>query len=194
MRSICVIAACITVMFAVTGFGESAVANGKASIKFEGTSTLHDFEGTVQAVPFKISVRKDAGKLYATATVRVEIMNMTTDNKQRDKKMYKMFNIKKYTQIIGSMTDAPFPGVGKTAKIPLKLDMHGIKKTVTATVSECKLDDKQASGVLRFTVSLEDFGIKPPSIMGMIRVGNDVEVECDIVGILDSTPVNGIEK
>ena len=58
-------------------------------------------------------------------------------------------------------------------------------KKIKTIISDYKRNGNKATAVLTFTVSLTDFGMKPPSVMGLIKVGNDVKVKCHLTGSLD---------
>ena len=68
------------------------VWSGTSDVKFKATSTLHDFEGTVNTVPLKVTVKGEKGNRTVSATSDVEVKRMTTDEKDRDENMWKMFN------------------------------------------------------------------------------------------------------
>ena len=159
--------------------------SGTASVEFKGTSTLHEFEGRVEAKPFTGTVRKEekTGKLLVTASTEIKVMEMTTENKKRDKNMFKMFDAKNYPLIYGALSDAPIPTEG-SAEIPLKIKIRDVQHEVVATISDFKHDGNQASCRMVFSVSLKAFGLKAPSVMGLIRVGDTVTIECLVKGTL----------
>ena len=55
-------------------------------------------------------------------------------------------------------------------------------------LSDWNNDDGRAACRMQFTVSLEAFGLKPPSVMGVIRVGDSVNIDCLIQGQLTLQP------
>ena len=159
--------------------------DGLAKVSFKGTSTLHDFEGRVNAAPFQATFSKNeqTGQLLVSAATSVAILEMDTQNKKRDKKMFKMFDSKNYSSISGRVENVLVPITG-SAEVPLQLNIHGVEKEITATLSDFQHKEQSAQCKMSFTVSLKEFGIKPPSVMGLIRVGDTVQVECIVKGTL----------
>jgi len=159
--------------------------DGLAKITFKGTSTLHDFEGTATSAPFDATFSEEGktGQLYVSASTSVVILKMDTQNKKRDKKMFKMFETQTYALITGSLEKAPVPTAG-SGEATLLLKIHGVEKEIIATLSDFTHDDKTAQCKMTFTISLKAFGLKPPSVIGLIRVGDTVQVECIVTGTL----------
>lgn len=156
-----------------------------ASITFRGTSTLHGFEGTVTPAPFPVIFRKDSetGRTNISATVTVNVADMTTQHNKRDKNMFKMLDAENFTTISGTLTNALIPAEG-SGEATVHLKIHGVEQDITATLSDLKIDETQSTCRMEFPVSLAAFGLKPPSVIGLIRVGDTVTVECTLQGTL----------
>jgi len=154
-----------------------------ATIAFHGTSTLHGFEGTVDTAPFIATLREDAetGSLHVSATTTINVLDMTTHHKKRDKNMFKMLNPQDFSLITGVLVDAPLPREG-TSEVTLHLTIHDVEQEVPATLSDWKHEGDLGSCRMTFSVSLKEFGLKAPSVMGLIRVGDIVNVECTLQG------------
>lgn len=154
-----------------------------ATIKFTGDSTLHGFEGTVATQPFAVEINEDAvtGKLRLSATTAVRVPDMTTHHGKRDKNMFKMLDLENFTLISGALTDAAVPQDGSGEAL-LRLKIRDVEQEIVATLSDWKRGDGQASCRMAFPVSLKAFGLKAPSVAGLIRVGDTVMVECMLKG------------
>lgn len=174
-----------TALLLLASAAQAGDFDGSAEIAFKGTSTLHDFEGSVQAAPFQgtFSVDEKTEELRVSACTSMAILAMDTQNKKRDKKMFKMFESKTYPLIAGSIENAVIPMTG-SGEVALRLKIHGVEKEIVATLSNFTHDDKTAQCKMTFTVVLTEFGLKPPSVMGLIRVGDNVQVECIVKGTL----------
>lgn len=159
-------------------------ARTTASMTFHGTSTLHEFEGTVATAPFtaRFSETKD-GKTLVSATTSLKVRDMNTQNKKRDKNMFKMFDAKNHALIAGSVENAVLPKEGKS-ETKLKLKIRNVEKEISATLSDWKREGSKISCRITFPVSLKEFGLKAPSVMGLIRVGDTVNVECTLEGTI----------
>ena len=70
--------------------------------------------------------------------------------------------------------------VGDLVRLGLKI--RDVENDVWATLSNVKRGGKQISCTMTFPVSLSAFQLKAPSVLGMIRVGDTVLVECTITG------------
>lgn len=164
---------------------QAGTFSGTASIEFKGTSTLHEFEGSVKARPFLATFREDAktGRILVTASTEVKVLEMSTQNRKRDKNMFKMFDAKHHPLIHGALADAPIPTEG-AAEIPLKIKIRDVEQELVATLSDFRREGDEASCRMVFSVSLSAFDLKAPSVMGLIRVGDTVTVECLVRGIL----------
>ena len=157
---------------------------GDCAIAFKGSSTLHDFHGKARCQPF--SVGKTDGVLDMSK-LSVAVADMDTDNGKRDKKMREMFE-EKYPVITGSagsvalkeISTALKNGTG-SAKVTFKLKIREIVKPVTATLTNFVETDSRITADLAFTLSLADYHLKPPSVLGMIRVGDEVSVTANVV-------------
>jgi hypothetical protein len=152
-----------------------------ADIVFRGTSTLHGFEGSVRSEPFKVELHEDPAsqvKSFSTA-VSLAAADLTTAHKKRDKNMYKLLDVAHFKVISASIKDALLPNKAES-DVEVVLAICGKVQTIPATLSELHVEGEPAALRLAFSVSLKSFGLKPPSVMGLIRVGDIVEVDCTV--------------
>jgi hypothetical protein len=157
------------------------VWNGTSEVKFKGTSTLHDFEGTVRAVPLKVTVKGAKGSRLISATSDVDVKSMSTDEKDRDKNMWEMFKSTSFQFIKITVPETPEatvrPAGGKPGTMPINLNIAGTTGTVTGTVKNLRESATAAAFDLSFDVSLKAFNLKPPSTLaGLVKVGDTVAV------------------
>lgn len=183
---------CILIALSLSLLPASAGANtaeATAAIVFSGTSTLHDFEGIVISKPFTVTAEEDAdsGAMRVSATAVLNVQDMTTDHKKRDKNMFKMFDQETFTLISGSLNDAVLPTAG-TSTATLRLKIRDIEQDVEVTLSDFKRIGDQVSCSMAFPISLKAFSLKQPSVMGLIRVGDTVQIKCTIQGRLCPQP------
>lgn len=159
---------------------------GTATIEFRGSSTLHDFEGTVAAKPFSATYHasEKSGEWRVSAKTSLSVLDMTTRNKKRDNNMFKMLDPKNFELISGSITNATIPSEG-SRETPVKVKIRDVELELGAILSDFKRDGDQASCRMDFPVSLKAFGLKPPSVMGIIRVDDTVEVSCIVQGHIE---------
>lgn len=156
---------------------------GVATFHFSGTSTLHDFEGSVAAKPFNLEIQE--GKWSASSTV--DTAKMETGKKKRDANMHKMLEASRHPLLFGKVSKATIPVKGEGTAM-MQLGIRGVTHNIPLTLS--KWED--TGGALSFhaegEVSLKKFGLKPPSFLVLICVDDTIKLKCDVTA--KSTPAN----
>ena len=157
------------------------VQQASAEVRFRGTSTLHDFEGSAAADPFTVEIRRDSAtsQTIIHATALVPVIGMTTHHHKRDAKMHDMFERSQFAAIEGAVTNVVVPPAGEGA-VKMLVRIRDEQQEVDATLSQWRDDGESGSFQLSFPISLKAFGLKPPSVLGVIRVGDEVWVDCTI--------------
>jgi len=161
---------------------------GRCEITFSGTSPLQNFEGKVSAEPFVVRVSNIDQKQNAglAAVVRVKAAGMDTDEKKRDAKMHETLQVTKHPEIRvrlpeGMTVEATRPvlegGVPRPTVVPFVLTLLGKDQELLGTISDWNYADGVARCKVSFTVSLEKSGIKAPTVLGLIRVADEIKVE-----------------
>lgn len=177
-----------TLIFAVSLISAASMAEevaATASIKFKGSSTLHDFEGAASTHPFIATFSQDGetGQIKATAKAELSVADMTTNNKKRDSNMFKMLDLTHFEIIKGELVETMIP-VDGSAETTLHLKICNVEHDVTATISNFQQDGDHVCCTIVFPLSLKAFNLKSPSVMGIIRVDDAVQVECTVEGQL----------
>lgn len=160
---------------------------GSCQIEFSGTTTLHDFSGRADCRPFVLSVTKGGTSEQGVelSEISVPVASMNSDNKKRDHKMHTMLEIDQFPHITGQpveLTPEKFDSFlnGSTAEkepFVFTLKIRDIARQQTAQISRLQQDDTQFTFVLEFDLSLKDYQLKPPSIFGLIRAGDQVHLK-----------------
>ena len=154
---------------------------GNCTVAFEGSSTLHDFNGKGNCEPF--IVNENAGVIIVHE-LTIAVSDMDTDNSSRDNKMRKMFEAEKYPLIKGTSGPVSLSAIRKALEesiestLPLlfQLKIRDIEKTVTANLQNIVETDDKLTADLVFTLSLADYKLKAPSVLGIIRVRDTIKV------------------
>ena len=182
----------LLIAVASLGLADSANAqtsqwSGTCHVTFGGKSTLHDFEGTVDSEPFIVTITgiDNPANAKASSVVTVKADNMDTDNDKRDTEMYKTLDTATYPEIKVSIADltaaATKPKTGGTfpqpTVIPFTLDIKGKTLPLTGSVSDWTYAEDKISFTVSFPVSLKDADIKPPSVLGLIKVKDEITVQ-----------------
>lgn len=183
---------CLITCFLLSTTAWASQLSGQCQIRFFGDSTLHGFEGQATCEPFDwlIEDESDSGKLIVRgAVIKVPVATMDTANKKRDKKMYQMFSVNDFPLIEGQFDNFDprqllqqlRDGNEVDAHFPFKLKIHGVTRSVDATIREFKETPEEITLVADLSVSLKDFGLKAPGVFGIIRVADEVRVEIEVV-------------
>jgi hypothetical protein len=157
---------------------------GDCDIRFLGTSTLHDFNGTARCMPFSADLARGegGGTSIPEANVSVPVDGMDTGNKDRDSQMREMFRSKRFPMIRGVIrnvdVDALRRQMGREGKVLfyLVLRIRDVEKIVPVTATDIREDGKRVRFDFTFPVSLREFGLKAPSFLFVFRVGDKVTV------------------
>ena len=167
----------------------SATIGGACDIAFLVTSTLHDVSGSARCLPFTAVLARDAAGRQAIPTVEVEVpvAGMDTRNNSRDGKMREMFRSERFPRIRAAAHDVDVErlrveiGKGRegNASIDLLLRIRDVERKVRATASNLKESGERVTFDLEFPVSLGEFDLKAPSVLGIIRVGDKVSVKAN---------------
>lgn len=163
---------------------------GRCDIHFSGESTLHDFDGNVACQPFTLTsdAVRETGSRLRQPVVTVMVREMNTDNTARDKKMRAMFEEEKYPEIQGLFGDLDPEKIlqqwqeqeGARGTLTFDLQIRQVKQRVTATTRDLLVTPEQISFVMSFPVSLASFQLKPPSVLGFIKVDDQVHVDVKV--------------
>jgi hypothetical protein len=157
--------------------------NGTASIQFEGTSTLHDWGGKVDAEPFKAEVAMLSGKPQSVVSkIVVKAAKMDTADAKRDENMRKAMKAPEHP-LIQAFIDAKFTEIavaGTPQKLPFTLTLLGKPQNLTGTISNWRLSGNKATFDLECDLSLKKSGITVPSVLLFIKVGDTIKIHASV--------------
>ena len=143
---------------------------GSASAAYAVKATVDSFTGQATSEP--ITIADGTTELPVT----FQIAKMETGKKKRDVEMQHMFGADQHPYITGLAQADAVMKVDGAGEVPVTLSIAGRTQELTAKIS----DVKNADGKLTFTayleLSLQSFGLKPPSIMKLIKVNDVVKV------------------
>jgi hypothetical protein len=178
------LAIAILLLFAIPAL--SGEVRGTCDFRFFGSSTLHDFEGTGRCLPFSAPILRAAegkGEL-ALVEVEVPVAEMKTGIGARDRKMREMFQADRYPAIRAAARDIDAEALrermqgDREGKAPLEihLSIRGVERKILATAKNLKADGNRVSFEIAFPVSLKEFGLPAPTVLGILRVADQVAV------------------
>jgi len=165
----------------------SATIGGACDVAFVVTSTLHDVPGSGRCLPFEAVLARDATGRTVLPVVEVDVpvAGMDTRNKSRDEQMREMFRSDRFPRIHAAAQDVDVErlrkemGKGREGKAPLDLLLRigEVERKIRATAGNLTESGDRVTFDLEFPVSLREFGLKAPSVLGIIRVGDKVSVK-----------------
>ena len=170
---------------------------GKCDITFTGKSTLHGFTGTVATEPFFASVTNpgNPSKMEVVSSARVIAAKMNTQNKKRDARMHQSLEITTYPEITVSVnipagSNAKLKpvlenGANRPTEIPFTMNLKGKALKLVGKVTSWKFDGSTAKFSVAFPISLKASGVKVPSVLGVIRVDDRIDVTADVTLVLE---------
>ncbi|MEJ2472124.1 MAG: YceI family protein [Desulfuromonadales bacterium] len=181
----------ITAVLSFTTIAHAETFDGRCAIRFYGQSTLHDFQGQALCEPFSVTDQLATAELQMNPPSFVDVLvsKMDTDNTGRDEKMRTMFESEKFPAIQGQFNGlnpkdvlAQLQAAGESpANIPFTLKIKEITQPIQATAHDLVVTPEQIRFVMEFPVSLSAFALEPPSVLGLIRVDNRVDVEVQVI-------------
>ena len=171
---------------------------GECDIAFLVPSTLHDVYGSSRCQPFPVRIARDpSGKeVIPVVEVEVPVAAMDTRNKSRDGQMREMFRSDRFPRIRGEARDVDVERIrveigkvrGGNVSIDLLLRIRDVERKVRATASNLRESGERVTFDLEFPVSLGEFGLKAPSVLGIIRVGDKVSVKATFTLTVSRSP------
>ncbi len=179
----------ISLVLAAAASAESTSgrAHGRCEIQFFATTTKRDFSGSVAARPFLLTRHQDAsgGPDWWSASVEVAVTHLLTGYDERDRDMHWMFDAIDFPSIV-----AEFPHIAseayeserldEAAPLEFRLTIRDVTRPMTAKVSHWVRNGDHASFDAEFDVSTSSFGLKVPTLLGFLRVGDIVTVRAHI--------------
>ena len=176
----------------------SGTIRGACDVAFLVTSTLHDVSGSARCLPFAAVLARDAagGQVIPVVEVEVPVAGMDTRNRSRDGQMREMFRSERFPRIHAAAHDVNVErlreemGKGREGKSPLDLllRIRDVERKVRATASRLEESGERVTFDLEFPVSLGEFDLKAPSVLGIIRVGDKVSVKTTFTLTVSRSP------
>ena len=204
IRAGIVLATLVTVLSSFTAGAAAADAPaparilGGCDVAFLVTSTLHDVPGSARCLPFEAALARDpAGNpVIPFVEVEVPVAAMDTRNKSRDGQMREMFRSDRFPRIHAAARDVDVErlrveiGKGREgiASIDLLLRIREVERKIRAMASNLIESGDRVTFDIEFPVSLGEFDLKAPSVLGIIRVGDKVSVKATFTLTVSRSP------
>jgi len=161
-------------------FSSGAVASTQApqatcAVAFSGSSTLKDFTGTLPPVTTQLESAAAPG--HWNVDLLVPIAAVDTGSSSRDARLRELFRT---SEIRVSLEDLDPAAVRSEHRLRGTLTLAGRTREFVATLANWKEDEHGASFDASGTISLADFGLPAPTVLGVIRVADTIEVSAHV--------------
>jgi hypothetical protein len=136
----------------------------------------------------KLDIEEKTASLENPGVVLVPVLGMDTDNERRDRQMRKMFDSERYPHIQGTIPPFdPFRIAAQLAAPPLEgtplefdLKIRDVSHRVQASAMNFQETAGEISFEMEFPLSLKTYQLEPPTALGFIRVGDQIQVRMAI--------------
>ena len=174
-------------LLALVSSARAGNLKGTCDIRFLGTSTLHDFTGTVRCQPFTVNLVGDADgrRVIPGVAIVVPVEEMDTKNKTRDKQMREMFQNERFPRIQAVLSNLDPDKIRQEMRkdpngkgtVEFTLKIRDIERRIQAVIGNLRENPGRASFDAEFPVSLKEYNLTPPTVFfGIVRVGDKVTV------------------
>lgn len=158
-----------------------AIVPSLSRVGFDAKSTLHDFSGVTQKVEGELVVDLSKPGAAPQGQIRVESASLDTGLADRDEGMRELLESAKQKQVTftWSAFDAQAVDVEKqlvTGTARGKLAIRGVEREVAMPVKVSVDASKRVSIDGEAKIKLTDFGLEPPSQLGMIEVEDELRL------------------
>jgi polyisoprenoid-binding protein YceI len=158
-----------------------AVVASLSRVGFDAKSTLHDFSGVTQKVEGELTVDLSKPGERPKGRIAVDAASLDTGLADRDEGMRELLESEKQKQLTfewnafePSSVDPATQTVAGTARG--KLTLRGVSRDVAMAVKVGVDASKRVTIDGETRILLTDFGIEPPSQLGMIEVENELKL------------------
>jgi polyisoprenoid-binding protein YceI len=148
------------------------------SIRFDGSSSLHNFGGDVGDLAVSLLPSANAGRW--NADFGIPVAAMTTGNESRDARMREMLHADRSPEIRIALREVDPDQARRASRLDGTLTIDGNSRPFTATLANWRDGEAGPSFDAAATISLADFGLVAPTVLGLIRVADPVEIHAHV--------------
>lgn len=176
----------LTILLALTRIsGEPVHLDARSKLWLIGDSTLHAYTSSTSdlTIDSSASVYEDirTGKM-TTLDVRIPVKSLKSGKSQLDQNMQKALKEKEHPHIIFHLTRYEVTASTSDKSFPITtygdLTVAGQTKTIELPAVVSMGDFTRIEGTKDLLMS--DFGVKPPTVMGIIKTHNRVVINFDL--------------
>ncbi len=183
---------CLLVLIITSALNTLTGSNGLAqsfnqknfSMTIQGTSSLHDWESSVEKVETKGSytIENNALTDVSSVVLKIPVTSIkSTKGKTMDNKTFEAFEYLKHPNITFTLKTKKISAVNAKIDLTGNLTMAGVTNPVELPVEYKVLPngDLQIKGSKK--IKMTSFNMKPPTaVLGTIKVGDEVVIVFDL--------------
>lgn len=167
--------------FRFEGRQKLGIVASLSRVGFDAKSTLHDFSGVTQKVEGELVVDLAQPGLSPSGKLEVDASSLDTGLADRDEGMRELLKAKEHSKLVFEWTGFEADKVDVaaqkvTGKARGNLTLRGKSREVTMPVTVTVDASKRVGIEGELTILLTDFGIEPPSQLGMISVEDKLKL------------------
>lgn len=158
------------------------VLKSESSISIKGTSSVHDWESTVEELEGSAAFSMEDGALTSIEALSFSVVTESIKSGKRimDNKTKDALEAKKYPSIIFTF-ESLSEVVGDSVTVSGSLNLAGATQEISLTGAYQVGDNGNITITGVETIDMEDYGVKPPTaMMGTLKTGKEVDVEFNI--------------
>jgi polyisoprenoid-binding protein YceI len=163
--------------------GESQVVYHVGEFFFNQNHQFNLATGVTKVLRGEVLIDRTHPRRSKVGSITVDINQFASDSARRDEMIRgrwlesSRFPIAEFTPTaIQGLPDGDVQGRGILLKITGDLRIRDVTRSATFDVS-LKLEGETITGVATTTILMTDFGFDPPSILGILKAGNEVNLE-----------------
>ncbi len=158
-----------------------ALVPGLSRVGFDAKSTLHDFSGATQKVEGELVANLRRPEVGCKGKIMVDAASLDSGEPARDADMREQLGVSEHGKLTfewSAFTDtvAEEKTMRTTGIARGKLTIHGMTRDVAMPVRVSVDASKRAVIEGELALKMSDFGVEPPSKLGMISVEDEVKI------------------
>lgn len=167
--------------FRFEGRQKLAIVASLSRVGFDAKSTLHDFSGVTQKVEGELVVDLAQPGASPSGKLEVDASSLDTGLADRDENMRELLKTKEHSKLVFEWTGfepdkVDIAAQKVTGKARGNLTLRGKSREVSMPVTVTVDASKRVGIEGELTIQLTDFGIEPPSQLGMISVEDKLKL------------------
>lgn len=156
---------------------EYSVNNNLSNVYIDGTSSLHDWTETVEAIRGTLKADVTGNKLEKLRVLQltIPVKSIKSGKSGMDKNTYVALKEDKFPEI--KYVLKTFKIDGESVRLTGDMTVAGVTKSIT-TVAQSKVQDGKIELTGEFPIKMTTFGVDPPTaVMGTIKTGDDLIIK-----------------